>query len=962
MKKFTKKLFLAALSSTMILTLASCNKDDASDKVERNTTIPYGSYANLLDSTIATSGSGDNQLSVSFKTYYNSLRKNGYDIVLDSIKSNIYSTEFNAIKELINASDVSTISSDAKKAFNFKDNKEDEYQELTDVEKLNQYKKDYIDEINSTLAIAIFKSSSAESLDTLTEEEKINLKKEYLNSKKLNGYEFSSDFMNTNNPTYNVEEDTISFDLSTIDQAIIDEIILDCAEESYSKKELYIIADEEYINVDEQEEENDFYYFNEEEYEDLFDSTYKTYGTYNTIIIQFNNIKEANDTMMKAIGSTTINSNNPVNDYIAIYKEYYKYKFNASETIDVNHDYFNYVRSEDEDTIESLPTQIQTLVTSTLEDGQYLVEPRNLNNKYVLAYRINTTYDVSGTNKETLYTDLNDDQKDYYNKLIQDNIIETNASSYKTHAFKSAIENLGENLKIYDPLFEYRFEYSYSDEYELISKKDIENNENNIYTLNGNAYTVEQFYEIANKRLGTDLLLTQMQYEFASQFIENEDYITSESIESNEETFNKVYDKFKNDENSTYPIEVGEETFLLNSYGYDNKDDVLKYYYNAKTTLTAYLSKNIYTEWVNEDQSVDLEAIKNGFLGNILNTGNQKYDSLFEINADHILINIDADGDGSPDDPDEFIKNNPTIAEDFENEVVALAKAIYEESTHEDYAQNTLFENLTYIVKAYNRGEVLRSNPSKTWDDFKKYNFLLTAEQLASSGNITEESVSNFVTPFADYIKGINKTAEANAKYEDGKFFFYNTATEEGALATSSNEISTDTLCKTVYGYHLIVLNENKEPETLKFTASDDPLNNSVDIKILIEKDEDDEANNIIAIIDDIYNEEETTANINQLFVYYVQLKKGAESSLDEDIESLMSSLFDDVINTYCSTTFQTLLLLQKLNVTTTDEALSNGIAAKIEYYKNSITENGDAKEYESWVDGSLNWTRPDSV
>ena len=98
MKKFTKKLFLAALSSTMLLSLASCDNNDSSQKVERNTNIPYGSYANLLDSTIASSGSGDNELKISFNTYYNSLRKNGYDIVLDSIKKEVYSAEFNAIK------------------------------------------------------------------------------------------------------------------------------------------------------------------------------------------------------------------------------------------------------------------------------------------------------------------------------------------------------------------------------------------------------------------------------------------------------------------------------------------------------------------------------------------------------------------------------------------------------------------------------------------------------------------------------------------------------------------------------------------------------------------------------------------------------------------------------------------------------------------------------------------------
>ena len=55
---------------------------------------------------------------------------------------------------------------------------------------------------------------------------------------------------------------------------------------------------------------------------------------------------------------------------------------------------------------------------------------------------------------------------------------------------------------------------------------------------------------------------------------------------------------------------------------------------------------------------------------------------------------------------------------------------------------NTTFEILEYVVGAYNRNEPLFTQDEKfkgkTWADFKKYNFLLKAESLSSSGDTTQ--------------------------------------------------------------------------------------------------------------------------------------------------------------------------------------------------------------------------------
>ena len=317
----------------------------------------------------------------------------------------------------------------------------------------------------------------------------------------------------------------------------------------------------------------------------------------------------------------------------------------------------------------------------------------------------------------------------------------------------------------------------------------------------------------------------------------------------------------------------------------------------------------------------------------MLKLGNEKYSELFNINIDHILINIDDDGDGSPDDPDDFLKNNDSVTEaQYEAAVEALAKAIYTEAEYirTNYASTkTTYEILTYIKDQYDLGEKLFSDSTKTWDDYKTFNFLLTVEQLASSSDITQDSVSNFVVPFKEYVIGMYNTCVANKvvdEFEYGTFYVYNKATdgtETGKVVESVDDITASNLCKTSFGYHLIVLNSYSAPEATDFTASDDPSGVQANIDVLIYEDSEDDDNNIYITMDS-YNEETAEISFNQFFIYYCQSKMSQSSSLDSAISSLISDMYSDIIAKYTSSNFLNYLLITYLNIQVTDTTINN--------------------------------------
>ncbi len=983
--KIKNKLLITLGASTIALTLASCGNDKV------NQVVPYGSLNDLLSNTVATA---NNDQKITLNQYYTKLRSKGYDLVSSQINKALYLDEFKALKNMLNAPSIESLANKEEtiKALQINEKFEDGSEKVIyeiDADKYLELREQLLETINSSLGSAILGTANYESVAKLTETELNTKLSTFIDNEAILGVSLTKEdikWITKDNNDYILDKDSklIQFETSTINklETLVDSYLLTEAEKLSSKKGLASIVNMPTVYDEEKETDvkNTRQYFEDEDIKEKYDSTYKTYGTYKAITIKFNTLKEAREAINKVSATGKI-SKDPIEakeQYLAIYNEYYSFKENITEPIS-----YRVLKTVNE--LDDLNEVVSNYILDTLEDYEFFTEPRNLEDSYYLVFKFDTEYVVHGekANEQVEFSKLSDADKEKYTKLIKEDILKDNAVGYASANKKELLKDA--ELEIYDPLFETKFYYSNSDDYERITST-VSNTYSVIFKTNNYEYSVEDFYKEASNKYASDILTEYFTLDYSYKYYDNyvnNHYIDKDLHDNNVDKLNEDIKSFEAGNATQYPKNCGLATYLTGTYGYDNKDDVIKYYYDATQARSTYLDKKVYLEWVDADHKVT-EAAQNGFLNQLLAKGNEYYTNIFDINLDHILINIDDDGDGSPDDPDEFLRKYPLVAEEFKEAVTELAKVIYTEAISDEYKDNTLYKTLTYIKSEYEAGAKLKSNPNKTWNDYKKFNFLLTVEQLASSSNITESSVNNFVTPFADYVKNIyklasasNQSSSASSSYTNGVFYFVYKAedgTTTGHVASTAEQVSLvtyDSLCKTSFGYHMIVLNSYKQPSTTKSTESSDTIGAGSNLQINLQKyTDDDDVEHVTYATMNYYNDEAAEANFNQLFIYYVQKANGDSSSLESTIATLMGRMFDNVISIYQGSTFQNYLLLKTLDIKLADLTINSYklsdlfINGKIKQLENNLTTYGKYPEYEDWFINSAEdlakWARPD--
>ena len=1013
MKKMFKGLLTLGSVGLVSLTLASCGGST------RNTTTPYAGIYNSNDIYVATATNdkGDD-LKMSLSQFYSRLRYSAYNTVFQSIKTKVYEAEYKAVKEVLTTENLANVSEDTKKLLTLTKNGASLY-ELSETtldysKKLNNYeyiRKQMVDAVTSSLSSLVFTSSSSKAIEAYEDDELEEYYTKFIEARARVGVNVTKADLAF---TYAADDtdDLITFtnfkDLVNNHEDLLKTYLIAQAEKLAGANALYQIADEEYIypydankDEDEKTKNSQYYLFEDDSIKSAYNSGIKNYATHKAVVTMFNSRSDAMNAVAKVEATLGYKLTDDLNEaqvkefFLNLYQNTYKYK----SVTDLDDEEFTFEVTPDKNELSDLTTQAQTLITTTLKDGEYLKEARNLNDKYYLVYHISSVYDTSSNDEAKDYEDLTEAEKKTYDTIAKFEAIYDNATGYSSTEYKNRIytimnnDDKSDDLMINDPVMENKFYAAYSDVYSLMDKDYFKDNV--IYSYNGYEYKVEDFYKEASVTYGTAILTNYFQLEYAYQFAD--DYLTDETKETNETTVNDAISEFESGKNASYSSDLGTNNFLLLTYGYETKEDVLKYYFNAKECLSQYTSESVYKSFAKFSQEktdkegsnayVISDTAKDSFLKNILATGNAKYSKLFNIELDHFLINIDADGDGTPDDPDKFTKKfNDAEKQNFENSVTDLARALYIESVSGKYGVNSYYSILSYIKTAYEEGADLKTPYTSisgtvytNWNDFKEYNFLVTVEELSSSGAITETSVSNFVVPFKEYVENVyEKISEAAVEmddYKDGLFYLYNKDTKEGIslcadstdaakIAEDSEKINMNTLCKTVFGYHVLLVLDYDKPDSTKYTKKSDS-DYQLNLAVILYQDADDEANNVVVYTDSL-NDKEDEASFNQFFVYYVQKQNNQTSSLTSTISSLMSKLFDEAIAKYTSTNFQTYLLLKQLNIqianndyTIKVKSFDNDNGVDVEYYANQIIEYKADSDYKAWVDGTYTWSKP---
>ncbi|MDE5715773.1 MAG: hypothetical protein K2I42_06525 [Anaeroplasmataceae bacterium] len=931
MKKF-KKLFLMTIALLFVVTLASCK-----NKEVRNTSIPMGN----LDTSIAIAASGNHTIQNGL--YYTRLRASNYNLVDSKIKEKLFAKEIELVKSRINLS--------------------------------NNIVTDEEEDLFDSYATDIYGTATAKSIKKLTDDEKETAIQKYIDSCSNKGIFITKEDCDESNYSFELRNGVEKIVFKRIPEEIIQNKLLNLAINEATKTELEELVLKEKIEDEDGKLVNNSQFISDDAIRSSYESTLKTYGTYRAIIIQFNNLTEARETIDKVEKTISLTQENALKFYTSLYNTYYNYRPQLTADnpwiVDPNNASKNvFVVDQYKDELSDISSSIKDLVIGTLdEDGAYISEPFNVNNKYVMVYRgqtelsVNKEYNITPYNEQIkwdkLSGTLSEDNLEKVKTVIRDNLIKNRISTYSSTIISERIKDA--KIEIYDPYFEYQFKAANGDNYDVIKPSAFNNDKifSITYTPKGQStevtadYSVSDFYADATKETGLINIIELLKYEYVydihTKFVEKDD------IEDMKKSLNDAVSSFKKNKMAAYPSAIGEATYLLTTTGYTTVEDALKYNKIASSALSSYLTQTVFDEWATEDHKID--TTKLNALENILKAGNDNYSSLFSINIDHMLIYIDDNGDGNPDDPEDFLRNfNETEKNNFYTALNELATAIYNEANCEELTKsNDLMEILEYIVGAYSRNERLYSNKDVTWNKYKSYNFLLRVESLSTNGDTTQSNVGNYVKDFGDYIKALYKKAideKLDVKDDEPVFYFL----ESGEDAPTKKE----DLCATEFGFHMIVVNKVDKPSTTKNSASSDSNGYQKDFSLLLnEMDPDTTDDNIYVMVEDLYNENETEATMNQLFTYYVQLQKGITSTFDSTLRDTMSSMFTDAITRYTSSDFQNYLLFDALNITTQNATLEKQLANYKGYLKRTSQSYDKEDKFNTWYEDTVNWTRP---
>ena len=417
-----KRLFLIVSTFLFAISLASC------DNTKRNTQTPMGD----INGSTVIAKAGDNTLTAD--VFYSQLRNQGFNTVLNDIKSNLFEQEIKDVRAALN---------------------------LTDSE-VNDYEHELFDLFGSE----IYGSTNMEVINDLTEDEKNSAITKYIDNCNNEGITI------TKAECLNYKANTEEIEFNAVPQAIIEKHISTIAINKAAKDKLTSIVDLEKITNNEGKEVTNTNYIDEEAIEAHYNNNNKKYGTYQAIIIKFDTLTEARKEIAKTTAQVgPLTKDNASKFYATLYNNYYNYRFD----IDVDNPFKDYGKSntqtvftvnEDKNELNEISSSIQSIITTTLEnDGDYLTKPFNKDNKYVMVYRGKTSFDINET-----YNIEIDDESDYvewdtlkenstaYEEVkatIKEKLIENKVSSYTTTIINDRIE--AADIEIYDPLFELKF-------------------------------------------------------------------------------------------------------------------------------------------------------------------------------------------------------------------------------------------------------------------------------------------------------------------------------------------------------------------------------------------------------------------------------------------------------------------------------------------------------------------------
>ena len=542
------------------------------------------------------------------------------------------------------------------------------------------------------------------------------------------------------------------------------------------------------------------------------------------------------------------------------------------------------------DDLTKINTSLRSHVYNTLgsadqqeEDSAskpYSARVQTFGNSRYLVFKLS---DDSSTQDDILIDNPEDEKLKIFNpdneialelfaELRQEVINARLTNAYVTSKIEALYKDV--DIEIFDPIIRTFFAQNYA-----FSGGNVNKSGNVLATVNDSEILVDDLFAIAEDRFGLSLSVDMLMNKYLDS--QTTYIVTDDEYDAFRVQFEDIIRQFSANQfaSNGFPASVGREQFLLLAFGASSNEQAIKELYVFPELRKQFLED--YEAHYGEDVYqvfTDLAGLQ--------------FDLFKSTRVSHLLVYFDNDGDGNPDNPQEYLDTlSDQAVSEIKTGLAELVGDIYDKLG--DFKSNVeAFNTLSELFNS--SGRIERGSNTAPYDlqielEYAKYRqlgFYLKFENIGS--NIT--NTSNFITGQSvldkvfydramflhDLIVGDGTENQIELPYIDGydDYIF--------------NDLDLSTLLDTVqsnFGWHFIMTTAINSAPIAVYSEDDD-----ADGRYEFTLDE---------ITYNVYNEDSDALTLNQVEYFMIQRLTEAGASLPAVVQTAVNAYLNPLITLY---------------------------------------------------------------
>ena len=469
------------------------------------------------------------------------------------------------------------------------------------------------------------------------------------------------------------------------------------------------------------------------------------------------------------------------------------------------------------------------------------------------------------------------------NELLESKLTDNYVTAKVTELYEE------QTLDIFDPIVRVFYDQSYG--YEGTDK----NETGDVVAKIGDIeITVEAFYNKLEASYGINLALDML----ANKYFESSDVYTVSDADLDDytEQFENIISQFSSDNfaSSGYPASMGRQNFLLTAFGSRSNQEAINNLYVYPALRQQYL----------EDYEVHFG--NDDIFSSFATLAERQYNNFESITVSHLLVYFDQNGDGTPDDPQEYLDTLDAASQtEVINGIIDLIDLVYSRIG----LYKGMKEGLNAIATDFNNSGRIQIGSSippydytleSVWAEYRQLGFYLKFEDITSA--VTNKS--NFITGssvldevFYDRAMAIH---DILIDMEDDDSLFPYLDFYDAWVNTSNAITETELeLVKSSFGYHFILANRIGATTSAIYDEADDEDGDYVLA--------DDETINV-------YNSDSETLTAGQIKYYLLGSLSDEGVELPTNVQTAVTSYLQPVLTVYQGTYMQRELIFSLLD------------------------------------------------